>query len=172
MSAIFPDFETFRSHHNDGKSQLIWTKYPGDLDTPVSACLKLWEEEKHTFLLESIEGGATLGRYSIIGFDPDLVLTDPSLDDIRDALKKSRIDVVPESLPPMAVSGLFGYLGYGMIKHAETIPDTNPDSLNIPDSVLIRPRVLVIFDNIFNEIFLVCPVYDTENHSEELYKST
>lgn len=171
MNIFHPAYPVFEQHYQSGKTQIIWARLAGDLETPVSGYLKLTEDKPYSFLLESIEGGATLGRYSIIGFDPDLILTDPDLTDMRAALEGCRIDVVPENLPPMAVSGLFGYLGYDRVRLVEDIPDTNPDTLGIPESILMRPRMLAIFDNIYNEIFLITPVYETTGTPETAYKN-
>lgn len=160
-----PNLATFKKNYAAGKTQLVWTWIPGDMETPVSAYLKLCGGGANSFLLESVEGGATLGRYSVIGFAPDMVWKHNLKKDrngeksLRAAIRASKIDSVPEGLPPMAVSGLFGYVGYGMIRLIENIPDANPDDLNIPDSALIRPTILAIFDNVKNMICLVTPVY-------------
>lgn len=158
--------DLFKSQQN----QVLFEWIPADLDTPVSAFLKLCENENYAFLLESVEGGEKLGRYTILGFDPDIIWN--AADDktpiksIRSLLDQSRIDIA-ENLPPMAGSGLFGYLGYDMIRHIESIPDNNPDSLNIPDSILIRPSVLVIFDNVAHRICLVIPVYQHAGNTDD-----
>jgi anthranilate synthase component 1 len=133
-----------------------------------------------SFLFESVEGGETRGRYSVIGLRPDLIWhaqrgkaeinrtaladaaafhADPAkpLDSLRALVAASRIDV-PEGLPPMA-SGLFGYMGYDMVREIERLPDNNPDQLGVPDSVFIRPTVIAIFDNIEDSIALVTPVF-------------
>ena len=70
---IQPDADGFRLTYDDGRTQVLWTEIVADLDTPVSAMLKLAADRPNSFLLESVEGGATRGRYSIIGYDPDLI---------------------------------------------------------------------------------------------------
>ncbi len=179
------DFVVFKNNHKEKKTQLLWRWIDGDLETPVSAYLKLCKNEKHCFLLESVEGGRTLGRYSIIGMEPDLIWrcndyrsetwhdygswemeNAPPLEALRTHVRNCRIDRIPEGLPPMAVSGLFGYLGYDMIRLYEDIPDTNPDTLGIPQSILLRPTVLVIFDNVMNRICLVTPIYKHQGNSK------
>ena len=130
---------------------------------PVSLMLKLTEARKDSFLLESVTGGEVRGRYSIIGMKPDLIWEcrgtrarlnrsarfDPDawLDEAADPLAslraliaESRIDL-PADLPPMA-AGLFGYLGYDMVRLVERLPDVNPDPLGLPDAVMIRPSVI------------------------------
>jgi len=166
MSAILPSREIFDSHFRSGKSQLVWTWVPADLETPVSVYLKLAGDSKHSFLLESVEGGATLGRYSSIGLEPDLVWEykknsekDPRAT-LRKLVRESRIDVVAPEIPPMGPSGLFGYMGYGMVKLVEDIPDENPDLLEIPESIMIRPTIMAIFDSVKSQICIVTPVRD------------
>lgn len=178
--AIHPTEDIFCQYHQDGLNQLVYRWVPADLTTPVAAYLKLCKRNPHGFLMESIEGGQVLGRYSFLGLNPDLIwhykggtmsLTDVSkgtttnpdgapLRVLRDLLKHSKIEPrAGDDVPPMAASGLFGYMGYDMIRLVEDIPDTNPDSLNIPDSIFMRPTVLVIFDNVKNMMCIVAPSY-------------
>ena len=180
-----PDLPEFEKHYNAGKTQLVTQWICADLETPVSAYLKLCGHEPYAFLLESVEGGQTLGRYSVIGFNPDLIWTchrdkaeingksqtEDVLTSLRNTIKANHIDIVPKDLPPMAVSGLFGYMGYDMVRLIEDIPDTNPDDLKIPDSILIRPSVLMIFDNVKNMICLVTAIYDHSRNAEDAYKT-
>lgn len=166
------DYDTFQTHFNAGYTQLIWQELPADLDTPVSAYLKVCGDVLYSFLLESVEGGNALGRYSIIGTKPDKIWrtdeisTDNVLGDLRQTLKDCAIDKSPDTLPPMAVSGLFGYMGYDMIRHVENIPTSNPDDLNLPESILIRPTLLLVFDHVKSMITLITPVYTHANNSE------
>ena len=176
-----PDFTLFESAYRSGKSFLFSTKILADLDTPVSAMLKVAKDLPYSFLLESVEGGATLARYSFIGLHPDLIWRcrrglaelnrtaetdvrgpfvsegEKPLASLRALLRESRIDDIDPSLPPMA-AGLFGYLGYGIVREVENIPDTKPDTLNVPDAILSRPAILIIFDNIAHTITLATPV--------------
>lgn len=177
-------FERFEKNYTEGKTQLVWQWIAADLETPVSAYLKLCGNDPYSFLLESVEGGVVLGRYSVIGMSPDLVWrcdqgeakiwhdygsweqeNAPPLESLRELLKSCRIDDVPTDLPPMAVSGLFGYLGYDMIRLVENIPDKNDDDLKIPESILSRPTILAIFDNVKNMICVVTPVYNHAKNS-------
>jgi anthranilate synthase component I len=179
LPPIQPSFAEFGRHFANSQTQLVWTDIPGDLETPVGVALKLFGHDPYSFLLESVEGGNVLGRYSILGAAPDLlwkctrgvVETKAGQDDwkaensealssLKNHVAACRIDVAPPDLPPMAVSGLFGYMGYDMIRLVENLPDSNPDRLGIPDSILMRPSVLVVFDNVRQTITLVCPVYD------------
>ena len=176
---VFPELEAFDDVYTKGEPQVVWTKVVADLETPVSAYLKLAGEEDNSFLLESVEGGAIRGRYSFIGVKPDLIwrcmgnraalnrnaLTDadafedddkPSLESLRSLLSESEIDL-PESLPPMS-AGLFGYMSYDTIRLVERIPDDNPVTIDTPDGLYIRPTVMAIFDAIEDTITIVTPV--------------
>ncbi|WP_020178497.1 anthranilate synthase component I [Methylopila sp. M107] len=175
---VTPALDVFAPGYDAGAPQLVATTLVGDLETPVSAYLKLAEGRPNAFLFESVEGGAVRGRYSIIGLKPDLIwrssdgraeinrspLRDPDhfvacalppLDALRELVAESRIDT-PEGLPPMA-AGVFGYLGYDMVRQMEDIGPANPDVLHVPDAVMIRPTVIVIFDGVKDEITIVTP---------------
>lgn len=186
MIEINPDIDTFRKTYLAGKSQLVWHKMSSDLETPVSAYLKICGHSPYSFLLESVEGGAALGRYSIIGTQPDFLWSctkgevktrennatnwsiqssvEP-IDSLKEAVKQSSLEHLPEGLPPMCAMGLYGYIGYDMVRLIEDIPDTNPDDLKVPDSVLMRPSLMAIFDNVKNQIFIAAPVYDHAKNS-------
>lgn len=178
----------FVTHYDAGKTQLVWQWMPADLITPCAAYLKLCGEDPYCFLFESVEGGTVLGRYSIIGFDPDLIWNcmdgetnldiwrdfggwekqnDDPLTSLRKLISECHIDIVPEALPPMAASGMFGYMTYDMIRLVENIPDNNADEIEIPDSMLMRPKTLAIFDNVKNMLCLVRAVYTHANNSNK-----
>jgi anthranilate synthase component 1 len=175
-----PDLAEFSAAYEAGQPQVVWTSLVADLETPVSAMLKLAEGRPYSCLLESVEGGAVRGRYSAIGLKPDLIwrcfgaraevnrharqdlasfvpCPGQALDELRDLIEQTRI-ALPEGLPPMA-AGLFGYLGYDMVRLMERLPDANPDPLGIPDAVLMRPTVMAIFDNIEDRVVIVTPVW-------------
>ncbi len=181
-----PQLNEFKAAFEAGQTQLVTHQFAGDLETPVGTYLKLCMDAPYSFLLESVEGGNVLGRYSIIGFDPDQIWTckkgktsitngdgnaikdteSDALASLKAHVKACTIDKAPEDIPPMAVSGMFGYVGYDMIRLIEDIPDDNPDELGIPDSTLMRPRVLVIFDNVKQVVTIACPVYIHAQNSE------
>ncbi len=177
MTVPFSDFE---KNFQAGHTQLVWSWVPADLETPVSAFLKLSKDEPYSFLLESVEGGAVMGRYSAIGLKPDLnwsyqnsevrlnkeLQNEAPLTSLRTQIKTSKIDVVDDSIPPMGPSGLFGYMGYDCIRLVENIPDNNPDDINVPDSILMRPTIMVIFDNVKQMMCLVTPVRDHANNCD------
>jgi anthranilate synthase component 1 len=159
---------------------VVWTRLVADLETPVSAALKLSDGQPISCLLESVEGGAVRGRYSIIGIAPDIVwrafgdraevnrapLADPrafeteklpTLKSLRALLAQSRIDL-PRDLPPIA-AGVIGYMGYDTVRLIETLPNEGPDALGVPDSVFIRPTIMVVFDAVKDEMIVVTPVH-------------
>jgi anthranilate synthase component I len=169
-----------------GRPALLWTKRVSDLETPVSAFLKLGAEQPGAFLLESVQGGDWRGRYSILGFDPDLVWRvrggaaeqsaggfedgdfspvdgDP-ITALRRLVAESRADI-PSHLPPPS-AGLFGYLSYDMVRYVERLPGAAPDPLALPEALLTRPRLVGVFDNVASEVTFVTtarPGDDPEN---------
>ncbi|EYD77903.1 Anthranilate synthase, aminase component [Rubellimicrobium mesophilum DSM 19309] len=178
--ALLPDYETFRQGFEAGCNQVVWTRLAADLDTPVSVMLKLAGAARHSFMLESVTGGEVRGRYSIIGMNPDLVwecrgtrsrlnraaryddeafedLEGSPLETLRALLAECRIDL-PEGLPA-ASAGLFGYLGYDMIRLVERLPDGRPDPLGLPDAVLLRPSVVAVLDGVKGDVILVAPAW-------------
>jgi anthranilate synthase component 1 len=191
-----PDFKTFKNKIKKEKSYVISSTLVADLDTPVSAMLRIGENEPFSFLLESVEGGDSKGRYSIIGLQPDLIWRcygnkaeinyNPSkslnkfkldnkstLKSIRALVENSKINL-PEYLPPMA-SGLVGYFGFDTIKLIENIPSNNPNTLKLPDGMFVRPKVMIIFDAVEDTMTIITPVFlknSEDNNYEKLYKES
>src|SRR6266851_2679094 len=176
---IEPQASAFAKRYARGEAQVVWTTLVSDLETPVSAYLKIGDGRPMSFLLESVEGGAVRGRYSIIGLDPDLVwrtvngraeinrnaneghdrfvpCNEAPLAALRGIIAESRIEL-PDPLPPMA-AGIFGYLGYDMVRLMEDLPSPNPDPIGIPDALLVRPTIVVVFDAVTDTITIVTPV--------------
>ncbi|MDR3507280.1 MAG: anthranilate synthase component I [Caulobacteraceae bacterium] len=170
-----PEFSDFEKTYQSGAAQIVWTRIVDDLETPVSAYLKVAHGQPNAFLFESVEGGAWRGRYSVIAMQPELIWrcygdkaeisqgadleagvfrpeAGGALDSLRDLVARSRLDL-PKGLPPMA-GGVFGAIGYDMIRLAEHLPNVNPDALGLPDGLMIRPAVVAIFDSIGQEIVL------------------
>jgi anthranilate synthase component 1 len=180
---IEPAFDTFSSGHGEGRGQLVYTRLVADMETPVSAFLKLCQGRDNAFLLESVQGGEMRGRYSIIGLKPDLIwrcqggkaeinrnaLNSDSfvpesakpLASLRALTLETRL-VVPAGLPPMA-TGLFGYLGYDMARQVEDLPNPPPDTLGLADAILLRPTITAIFDSVKDEIIVITPVWPAKN---------
>jgi anthranilate synthase component 1 len=177
---IEPARSAFAARYAAGAPQVVYTRLIADLETPVSAMLKLGIGQEISCLLESVEGGAVRGRYSIIGLAPDVVWrafgdraeinrraqTDPAafepagqptLESLRALLRESRIEL-PRDLPPIA-AGVIGYMGYDTIRLIEHLPDQRPDALDVPDSIFVRPTVMVVFDSVKDEMIVVTPVH-------------
>ena len=183
---VQPDFETFRAAYDAGKPQVVWTTLIADLETPVSAFLKLAESQPFSFLFESVEGGTTIARYSFITLKPDLIWRcragkseinrrarfrpeafEPQeghpLENLRQLSRECHMDI-PAHLPPMAAS-LIGYAGYDMVRHMERLPAKNPDVLGVPDSIFVRPTVTAIFDRVEDLVTVISPVWPSEDRS-------
>jgi len=170
--------KTFIENYNSGKPQLLWEFIVADLETPVSALIKLTKNKDYNFLLESVEGGENRGRYSAIGIAPDLIWkckngtsetakpkngnftfeknNENPIKSLKKLIKQSRIDI-PEHLPPLS-AGLFGYIGYDMVSYFENIKIKNNDPLNLPETILMRPSLICIFDRLKDEFILITPV--------------
>lgn len=179
--SIAPDAAGFADRYRAGQSQLVWLRIVADTETPVGAMLKLARPGEGAFLLESVEGGAVRGRYSLLGLDPDLVWratgdraevnrrwqTDrsafepcagPVLDELRALIAAARMEV-PAELPP-ALSVVVGYLGYETARLSEPrLPMPGDDPLDLPDMIFVRPTLLLVFDRLKDELFLIAPVF-------------
>ena len=177
---IAPGFSAFAPAYEAGQPQALYVRLIADLETPVSVFLKLAEGRENAFLLESVQGGETRGRYSIIGLKPDLIWRcrngkaeicrsggsehfapdsdgDHPLLSLKRLVREAQMKLPPE-LPPMAV-GLFGYLGYDIVRQMERLPSPPPDVLGLPEAIMLRPTITAIFDNIRDEIIVVTPVW-------------
>src|SRR6266404_2206399 len=176
---IEPQASAFAKRYARGEAQVVWTTLVADLETPVSAFLKIAGGRPMSLLLESVEGGAVRGRYSVIGLDPDVIwqtkgshaeinrnaraksgaftpCQEPPLEALRAFIAESRVEL-PDGLPPMA-AGVFGFLGYDMVRLMEHLPASHPDPIGIPDAVLVRPTLVVVFDAVKDSITVVTPV--------------
>ena len=160
-------------------ARLIVRRRIGDIETPVGAMLKLGADAPGSFLFESIAGGERLGRYSFIGLEPDhwfriqdgvaavsrtgdfsapLSTSDDPVKALRHFVSSAQAET-ETTLPPMA-SGAFGYVGYDMIQHIEPVTITAEDTLHVPEALLVIPRVVIVFDHIYQEILLIGRVED------------
>ena len=180
MATLTPDFDSFARAYEAGQNQVVYARLAADLDTPVSLMLKLTGAAKDAFVLESVTGGEVRGRYSIIGMKPDVIWQchgthcrinraarydpeafEPQQDDplttLRALIAESKIDL-PDDLPQSA-AGLFGYLGYDMIRLVEHLPNINPDPLGLPDAVMMRPSVVAVLDGVKGEVTVVSPAW-------------
>jgi anthranilate synthase component 1 len=190
-AVITPDFATAAAQLERGETCVIQARRVDDLLTPVAAYLRLADSQPNTFLLESVEGGAWRGRYSAIGLDPDLIWRcrdgvvseargmdvakrrfSPSeaapMEALREVIEAAHCPL-PIDAPPLA-SGLFGYLGYDMVRYLERLPEgAAPDPLGLPESILLRPQTMVVFDALKQEIQVYCPVRPGEYSAREAY---
>ncbi len=172
-----------RAALGQGRSALVWQRLIADTETPVSAAIKLIEPGRGDFILESVEGGAVRGRYSLIGLAPDLVFrangtkaeinrlwrtdreafapldADP-LAALRALVAECRADVDP-ALPP-ALACLVGYFAYETIGLVETLPRAPDNGLGTPDMLFVRPTVVLVFDRLADALYIVAPVWAGE----------
>ncbi len=181
-----PDRDAFTALYEAGQAQALSTRMVADLETPVSAMLKLAGDRPMSFLFESVEGGEVRGRYSVIGLKPDLLfrirdgaaevnrtvradpeafspLPGPPLDALRQIVSESQMDL-PAGVPPMAV-GLFGYLGYDCVRFMERLPEPKDNVLGVPDALFIRPSLTAVFDSVTGEVILTTPVWPSSTIS-------
>lgn len=176
-TTLVPDFSEFAKKYSSGTAQVVYTELIADLDTPVSAMVKLSQGVANSFLLESVEKKDTRARYSIVGLSPDIIwrcrgkhaeilntadgkgfrpCKHKALTSFRMLLDESRIEL-PEELPPMA-AGVFGYFAYDMVREVENIGTAMPDALGIPDGIFLRPTIVTIFDLVKDALLVVTPV--------------
>ena len=161
----------------------VFKEIPADIETPVSAFYSLKEKDRQAFLLESVEMGDRIGRYSFLGFEPELIFT-ARRDRVRIQFRgrteeKEKCNPMEElkkliacfdekkqdNLPPFS-AGLVGYLGYDTVHYYEKLPDTKPDKMGLPDICLVLPRMLIAFDHITQKMVLMSYSYDPNDRSE------
>ena len=187
MITIYPKKSDFLKRIKKKDNQLLWTTLKSDLDTPVSTYLKLCRKKTNSFLLESVQDGTYRGRYSIVGFNPDIIWKckngvaykkiiennnsefikeiNKPLVSLQELIDASKINL-PSHLPPMS-AGLIGYLGYETIEQYEKLPLRKKNIINVPDGFFIRPTTLAIFDDIKNEITLINTYWYKNNKNYE-----
>lgn len=167
-----------------GRGAAVWQRLIADIETPVSAALKLIEPGRGDWVLESVESGETRGRYSLIGLDPDLMfevygdtarinrdwrrdreafvpLESGALQALRDLVAECRFDV-PDALPK-ALATLVGFFAYETIGLVERIPRAPGAGLGLPDMIFVRPTTILVFDRLADELFLIAPIWPDPN---------
>ena len=166
--------------YNQGIGTLLWQRRIDDIETPLSAFAKLGSDKFGTCLFESVEGGENRGRYSIVATEPDLlfsvegdkakisnvtedgiieegkILDGNPLEALKKLLADNQLDF--PSFLPSPLAGLYGYLGYEMIRFFEKLPKNNRDPLELPYSMMMRPRVVIVFDGVKQEMILATPI--------------
>ena len=180
MTALIPEYSAFADGYDAGLNQIVYARLPADLDTPVSLVMKLTGAETDSFVLESVTGGEIRGRYSIVGMRPDVIwechgesarinrsarfdaeafeaVEAGPLDSLRALIAESRIEL-PVDLPG-AAAGLFGFLGYDMIRLVEHLPNVNPDPLGLPDARMTRPSIVAVLDGVKGDVIIVAPAW-------------
>ncbi|MXV44248.1 anthranilate synthase component I [Saccharibacter sp. 17.LH.SD] len=161
-------------------SDILHTIEAADLLTPLSVFLRLKElaDDPYRLFFESVEGGETRGRYSIIALMPDtvwickdgkatrdgVVQPEGPLPSLNKLIEESQIDL-PEELPSM-IGGVFGVLGYDMVRQMEVLPHAPKNDLDLPEGVMIRPRLFAVFDTVKDELILAAPVRHEDGYHE------
>jgi anthranilate synthase component 1 len=163
-----------------GKAAVIWQRQIADVDTPIAAALKLIAPGRGDWILESVEGGETRGRYSLIGLDPDVMfevrgdtarinrnwrtdpnafqaVSEPALAALRNLVTECRFDVPAEL--PKALAVLVGFFAYETITLVERLPRARGEGLGLPDMMFARPGLVLVFDRLADELFLVAPLW-------------
>ncbi len=177
---VAPNDAVARSQLDAGKAALVWRELIADTETPVSAALKLFEAGRGDFILESVEGGAVRGRYSLIGLAPDLIFRadgnaaeinalwqtnrnafvatgEDALVSLRKLVDGCRIDM-PAGLPP-AFACLVGHFGYETIGLVEKLPRPAANPIDVPDMMFVRPTVVLVFDRLADRLYIAAPLW-------------
>ncbi len=173
-----PDFNTFDALSRHGKLTPVYMKVPGDLETPLSAFMKI-DDGKASFLLESVEGGSRWARYSLLGSDPRAVIalrggaaevTENGLTnhingyrDAADCIKSVMADyslAKPLDCPEF-LGGAIGYLAYDVVRGFERLPDLNRADLGFHEAYFMVTRDVVVFDNLLHN-FILCTCVRSE----------
>ena len=170
---IFPRFEQFTTLTDRGNFVPVYQELAADLETPVSAWYKVCGGQPYSFLLESVEGGENIGRYSFLGCDPVWVLEargNKTVQTGRNGLTKEYIGnpleileeclatINPVNLPqlPPGIGGLFGVWGYELINWIEPrVPVTRPAPTDLPDGVWMQVDNLIVFDRVKGKIWAI-----------------
>jgi anthranilate synthase component I len=172
---IQPDYKTFRRLAQQGNLVPVHETYTADLLTPVGAYLRTARDAKYSFLLESVEGGETIGRYTFAGVNPEEVFRargrhctletggkqvyfdDNPVERLRRLTARYHPVRVP-GLPPL-IAGAIGYFSYDMVRLVERIPDTGRDDVGVDDCVMMFYLGLVAFDHVRHRVWLIRNVF-------------
>jgi anthranilate synthase component I len=168
-------YEKFLQQAAQGTVIPVYKRVMADLLTPVAAYLKIERLSPYSFLLESVEGGEKVARYSFLGFDPHTIVRSnngtvtveteaqtqtvdqPMLTVLR-RLAGQHIPVKLPDMPPF-VCGAVGYIGYDAVRWFEKIPDKNPDDLNIDEAVMMFYSRILVFDHVRHQIHLIANIF-------------
>jgi anthranilate synthase component 1 len=185
-----PSLEEFKKLSKSGNLIPVYKEILADLDTPVSAYMKISGGE-YSFLLESVEGGEKWARYCFLGCDPAVVVTSKGQNITISENGKSQekqvesgtpLSVIKEILArynPVTVPGLprfsggaVGFISYDMVRHFEELPEDTVDDLNVPDSQFIITDTMLVFDNVSQTIKIVSNAIVEEGNLEDVYEQT
>jgi len=175
------NFKDFKFRHRSKKNQIIYTSKKVNDDNEVLNLIDNFLLEKNSFIFESVEKGKIKGRYTIFGKNPDKIwefnknssflITNKKKIKLKQKPAKLIEDIIenfkfkiPAGLPPIS-SLISGYFSYDSIRYVENIPNNCKDDLNIPDVRLLRPRILIIYDNLKKKIFYISNVFNDEKIS-------
>jgi len=181
------NFKNFKFQHKQKKNQIIFTTKKIKDDKEILNLIDSFLLEKNSFIFESVEKGVIKGRYTIFGKDPDKIwefnnnnsyLIDNKIKKkIKGSPKKVIEKIIenfqfkiPKNLPPIS-SLISGYFSYDSIRYVEKIPNKCKDDLKLPDVRLLRPRTLIIHDNLKKKIFFIINIFKDEkiNNYEKKY---
>ena len=175
------NFKDFKFQHSRNKNQIIYTSKKVTNDQEILNLIDNFLEEENSFVFESVEKGKIKGRYTIFGKNPDKIwefnnknsyliennikkkITGKPEKIIEKIIEEFKFKT-PKGLPPIC-SLLSGYFSYDSIRYIEKIPNKCMDDLNLPDVRLLRPRTLIIHDNLKKKIFYIINVYKDEKIS-------
>ena len=184
---IIPDRATFCAQAQQGNLVPVYREILADRLTPVSAFEALnatrsgRDANAYAFLLESVEGGERLGRYSILGANPSLVFRSKGRTaTIEEQGRTETIEILPGQDPltllqsllsryqyvaspdlPRFCGGAVGFFGYDVVRFFEDLPDTNPDELNVDDACFLFTDTLIIFDHVRHRMQVLCNAHVT-----------
>jgi anthranilate synthase component I len=164
---MLPTLEEIKSLQSQGNVIPVYKSVIADFLTPVSAFLKLEKDRSYAFLLESIEGGERIARYSFLGGDPFLVMRyrdgqpENFLENLRTTMARFKSVQLPH-LPPFT-GGAVGYFGYDMVRTIEDIPKSCVDDLGVDDAVLMFYKTILAFDHLRHQIHIISNVIVDES---------
>jgi len=154
----YPTLDEVRQLKKYGNLVPVYHEIMADMETPVSAYLKI-ARGNYSFLLESVEGGERLARYSFIGTEPSLILGTGGENPVDPLLliekEFKRFQLVPIAGLPRFHGGMVGYLGYEVARYFERLPSPDHDPLGLPESVLMLSDTLLVFDHLTHKIKIV-----------------
>ena len=180
-------FKDFNFRHRRKKNKVIFTQLNVKDDKVILNLINNFLQEKNSFIFESVEKDKIKGRYTIFGKNPDKIWEFNNLEcnikvgknkkKLKGTPKKNLEKIIenfkfstPKELPPIC-SLISGYFSYDIIRYIENIPNKNKDDLNIPDARILRPKNLVIHDNIDKKIYFIVNIFKEEKiiNFEEKY---